>query len=139
MKEIIKKIRIQLKAGLATAAPPLGPLLSNHSINPSLFVKTFNEKTINLKGKLYTIIIFIFKDKTFEFKILTVPLPKLILDSLELKKGSKNSKTIIAVLKNEQLNNLIKEKKKISPHISETKLKKMILGTAKNMGISFSN
>lgn len=136
MKEIIKKIKVQLNGGTATAAPPLGPLLSQNGINPSLFVKAFNEKTKDQKNVLYTVYIYIFSDKTFDFKLSTMPISKLILSILNLEKGSNNSKLIIGKLTDEQLLELIKIKKNDFPKVSEISIKKMILGTSKNMGIA---
>src|SRR3546814_1327107 len=78
---------------LFRSAPPIGPLLSQNNINPSLFVKAFNEKTSN-DNVIYSVKIFIFTDKTFDFE-LTKTTSNLILDKLNLKKGSGKSKTII--------------------------------------------
>lgn len=134
MKEILKIIKVQLQAGKATAAPPLGPILTSCQVMPNIFVKDFNEKTSKLTG-LLSVRIFIFTDKTFEFIILTKPISRLILDSLKLKSGSGSSKKIIYKMSSEEFLNIFKEKKKDFIHLNDKSLKNMILGTAKNMGI----
>lgn len=135
MKEILKIIKVQLQAGKATAAPPLGPILTSCQIIPNTFVKDFNEKTSNLSG-LLSVRIFVFTDKTFEFLVLTKPISRLILDSLNLKSGSDSSKKIIYKMTTEEFLNIVQEKKKDFPFLSDKGLKNMILGTAKNMGIT---
>jgi large subunit ribosomal protein L11 len=134
MKEIVKVLKFQLEAGKANAAPPLGPLLTVYNINPNIFVKEFNEKTSKEKG-LRSVLIFIFNDKTYKFKLLGSPISKLILDKLNLKKGSPRSKEIIYKMNLEEFLSIFNEKKKDFPHLNSESLKKMILGTAQNMGI----
>jgi len=136
MKEIIKIIKVQLDSGKAIAVPPLGPLLSQNNINPNLFIKAFNEKTANDNIK-YSVLIFIFNDKTFDFKLLSSPISMLILETLNLKKGSSSSKKIIYTMNRDELEKIIEKKKKDFPKLSIKSLENMILGTAKNMGIDF--
>lgn len=135
MKEIIRVLKFQLEAGKATAAPPLGPLLTACSINPNLFVKEFNEKTSKEKG-LRQVLIYVFKDKTFEFKIFGTPISKMILDELNLKKGSsKGKEEIIHKMNADEFSSICTAKKKDFPHLDDESLKRMILGTAQNMGV----
>lgn len=136
MKEIIKTIKVQLDSGKATAVPPLGPLLSQNNINPNLFIKAFNEKTAKDNVK-HSVLIFIFNDKTFDFKLLSSPIPMLILEALNLKKGSSSSKNIIHTMNKDDLDKIMEKKKKDFPRLSNKSLESMILGTAKNMGIDF--
>src|SRR5690606_843971 len=134
MKEIIKVLKFQLQAGKSTAAPPLGPLLTLHNINPNIFVKEFNEKTKKEKG-LRSVLIFIFSDKTFDFKLLSAPISKLILQKLNLEKGSSKNKDIIYKMSYEEFLNIFNEKKQDFPNFKDESIKSMILGTARNMGI----
>jgi len=134
MKEILKIIKVQLQAGKATAAPPLGPMLTNCQITPNNFIKDFNEKTSKLTG-LLSVKIFVFTDKTFDFVVLSKPISRLILDTLNLKSGSGSSKRIIHKMSEEEFSKIFIEKKKDFPYLDDLSLKKMILGTAKNMGI----
>lgn len=134
MKEIIKVLKFQLEAGKTNAAPPLGPLLSAYNINPNVFVKSFNEKTSKEKG-VHSVLVFIFDDKTFDFKLMGAPISKMILDKLNLKKGSSNSKDIIYRMNMEEFLAIFNEKKRYFPNLKDESLKNMILGTAKNMGI----
>lgn len=133
MKELKKIIKAKLTAGKAIVAPPIGPLLSQNSINPSLFVKAFNERTSN-ENTIYSVKIFIFTDKTFDFE-LTKTTSNLILDILNLKKGSGKSENIIFEISSEDFELITKEKMKDFPHISLASIKQMIKGTARNMGI----
>lgn len=134
MKEIKKIIKAKLVAGKAIVAPPIGPLLSQNNINPSLFVKAFNEKTIN-DNVTYSVKIFIFTDKTFDFELAKTT-SNLILDKLKLKGGSNKSANIILEMSNEDFEFIIKEKSKDFPNISLESIRQMIKGTARNMGIS---
>jgi large subunit ribosomal protein L11 len=134
MKEIIKVLKFQLESGRATSAPPLGPILTSYNINPNAFVKLFNEKTSKEKG-LQSVVIFVFSDKTFDFKLMGVPISKLILEKLNLKKGSSNSKEVIYRMSEKELLEIVQERKKYFPHLTVEGLRNMIIGTAQNMGI----
>lgn len=134
MKEIIRVMKFQLEAGKANAAPPLGPLLTAYNINPNLFVKDFNEKTSKEKG-LRQVLIYIFADKTFEYKIFGAPTSRVILDELKLEKGSSKSKETIYKMNTDEFSSILKVKKNDFPHLDDESLKKMILGTAQNMGV----
>ena len=135
-KNLIKIIKLVLKAGKATAAPPIGPRLSQCGINVSSFCKEYNLKTSNLGDQFIPVKVYIYDNKTYEFVLLTPPTSKLLLDLCQTNKGSSNSKNLkIKTLSIEELKNIAKIKSKELNTNDITNQLKIIAGTAKNMGI----
>jgi large subunit ribosomal protein L11 len=135
MKEIRKVVKLKLIAGKASAVPPLGPILSQNGVNVTLFCKDYNQKTMSQEGKVLPVKIFFYEDKTFDYIILNPPTSYLILKALSLEKGSKNSKEIVGFLTSTDIEEISKIKFSELNTNSFLAAKKIILGTAKNMGI----
>lgn len=134
------KVKIYIPFGNANPSPPIGPILGQKGINIIKFCKDFNNYTKKIKnikkGTPVSVIIHIYKDKTFSFKIKTPPCSFLIKEILNIKKGSSNPKKnkIIYINKQKILNIAnIKYKDLTSSNIYLAC--KTILGTAKSMGI----
>jgi len=89
-KSFVSKFKIQLKAGAATPAPPVGPVLGQHGVNIQAFCQQFNDKTEKQKAEGLTIpvICYVFEDKSFELELKTPPASVLLKKKLGLKKGS---------------------------------------------------
>jgi large subunit ribosomal protein L11 len=131
-----KKIKLQIPAGKATPAPPVGTVLGPAGINLGEFCTQYNDATKDKMGDILPVEITVNEDRTFSFVIKTPPTPFLIKKACKLKKGSANgSKDSVATLTQEQLT-----------QIAETKLpdlncdnieaaKNTVAGTAKNMGV----
>ncbi|XCC45246.1 MAG: 50S ribosomal protein L11 [Candidatus Shikimatogenerans sp. Ttur] len=138
MKKIIKQIKIQIKGGKANPAPPIGPILGVTGINIMEFCKKFNLKTKNKYNEIIPTIINIYDDKSFKFKLKKPPISKLLLNKLNLKKGSKEPN------KYKIGNLLIKDIKKIALYkINDFNCYNninlaisMVIGTAKTLGIN---
>ena len=87
-KKIAGFIKLQISAGQANPAPPVGPALGQHGVNIMEFCKAFNAKTQDQMGKIIPVEITVFADRSFTFITKTPPTPTLILDAIGLKKGS---------------------------------------------------
>ncbi len=136
-KKIIANIKLQIPAGQANPAPPVGPALGQHGVNIMEFCKQYNARTQNQKGFIIPVIITVYADRTFSFVMKTPPTSQLLLKAINKEKGSgePNKKKIGAV------------SKKAVEEIAQTKLadlnttdleaaKRSVKGTARSMGIT---
>lgn len=140
MKKIEARVKIQLKAQEANPSPPIGPVLGSKGINIMKFCNEFNLRSKGIagieKGKLVSVLINIYSDKSFDFIIKYTPTSVLLKDYLKIEKGSAHpSKVIIATIDRSSLD-LIFEKKQLDLIFnSKEQAIKSIIGTAKSMGI----
>ena len=136
-KEISNIIKLQIEAGKATPAPPVGPALGSSGVNIMQFVKEFNDRTANQAGFIIPVVITVYKDKSFTFKLFTAPAAYKLIQAAKIQKGSPNSKTTIAgTITVKQLQE-IAEYKLVDLNTDNVKqAMKIIAGTAKNMGIA---
>jgi len=136
-KKILGYIKLQLPAGKATPAPPVGPALGQYGVAIPNFTKDFNEKTKNMIGDVVGVIITVYADRSFSFVIKTPPASFLIKKACGLQSGSGTpNKVKVAQLSKENLK-AIAEKKMADLNASslETAMS-MIAGTARSMGIT---
>lgn len=135
-KKIIKQIKLQIEAGKATPAPPVGPALGQAGINIGEFVKKFNDATKEMAGDIVPIVISVYEDRSYDFIMKTPPASRLILKAAGLEKGSGTNAT-------KKAGKITKAQAK---EIAEKKMKdlnandldgavKMVEGTARSMGI----
>jgi large subunit ribosomal protein L11 len=135
-RKVIGLIKLQIEAGKATPAPPVGPALGQHGVNIMGFVKEYNERTASMSGAIVPVEITVFEDRSFSFIIKSPPASDLLRKAANIEKGSPNPLTdkVGSVTKNQ-----IKD-------IAETKMNdlnaadidgamKIIEGTARSMGI----
>lgn len=96
-KQVVGVVKLQCPGGAATPAPPVGPALGAHGVNIGLFVKQFNEKTNNpdMKGLMLPVIVTVYSDRTFEFKIKSPPAAVLIKLAAKIPAGKKQGKEVI--------------------------------------------
>jgi large subunit ribosomal protein L11 len=96
-KQVVGVVKLQCPGGAATPAPPVGPALGAHGVNIGLFVKQFNEKTNNpdMKGLMLPVIVTVYSDRTFEFKIKSPPAAVLIKLAAKIPPGKKQGKEVI--------------------------------------------
>ncbi len=133
------KFKIQLVAGMATPAPPVGPILGQHGVNIQQFTSQFNDKTADLKGSglKIPVICYVFEDKTFELEFKTPLTSDLIKKELGIKKGSGKPNTEkIGDITQAQLENIAKQK---MPDLNANDMeaaKKIVAGTALRMGLN---
>lgn len=136
-KKAVTKIKLQVKAGEANPAPPIGPALGQHGVNIMEFCKSFNAKTQKMeKGLPLPVVIDVFADKSFTFIIKTPPASVLLLKALGVGKGSATPHSQkIGKLTLPQIEEIAKIKQ---PDLTAKDLKaamRTIMGTARNMGI----
>ena len=135
-KQIVKEVKLQIPAGKATPAPPVGTVLGPAGINLQDFCTKYNDATREKMGDILPVVISIYDDRSFDFVIKTPPTTFLIKKTLGLKKGGvKGSKEIVGTLTKEQLKQIAEIK---MPDLNCYDLEaamKIVAGTARNMGV----
>ena len=136
-KEVVARIKLQIVAGQASPAPPVGPALGQHSVNIMDFVRQFNERTNKMEeGTVVPLVITVFKDKTFNFVLKTPPASYLLKKAAGIAKGSgAPNKEKVGRVTQKQIEEIARFK---LPDLNANDLdaaKKIIEGTAKNMGL----
>ena len=136
-KEVVKQIKLQIEAGKASPAPPVGPALGSAGINIMQFVKDFNDRTASQAGLIIPVVITVYKDKSFEFITKVPPVAVLIRKALGLQKGSgKPNKEKVGKLTMEQVKEIAMQK---MPDLNAASLEaamSMVKGTARSMGVT---
>ncbi len=139
-KEVVKVIKLQIEAGKATPAPPVGTVLGPAGINLGEFCTKYNDATRDQMGNVLPVEISIYDDRSFDFVIKTPPAAFLIKKYAKVKKGSsKGSKEIVGSLTNEQLKEIAETKLPDLNAYSVEDAIESIRGTAKNMGIEIKD
>jgi len=135
-KKVLTQIKLQVPAGQATPAPPVGPALGQHGLNIMEFVNSFNEKTKNQTGTILPVVITVYENRSFDFIIKQPPTAVLIKEALKLEKGSGvPDKEKVGKLTKSQLGEIAKRK---MPDLNTRDLeaaKKIVAGTARQMGV----
>jgi large subunit ribosomal protein L11 len=136
MKEIKAKVKLIIPGGEATPAPPIGPSLAQYGINIGEFCSKFNEATKNDKGVKIPVEITIYEDRSFDFVIKKPPVSELIKRYLKIEKGSgETGKVIVGKLKKEEIRKIAEEKLPDLNTDDIEKAMKIVIGTAKSMGV----
>ena len=135
-KEIGNVIKLQIPAGKASPAPPVGPALGGSGVNIMQFVKEFNDRTANLNGMIVPVVITVYKDQSFEFVTKEPPMAVLIKKAAKIEKASgKPNKDKVAKLTKAQVEEIAKQK---MPDLNAASLEaamSMVAGTARSMGV----
>ena len=135
-KKIVKEVKLQIPAGKATPAPPVGTVLGPAGINLQDFCTKYNDATREKMGDILPVVISIYDDRSFDFVIKTPPTPFLIKKTLGLKKGGvKGSKEIVGTLTKEQLKQIAEIKMPDLNCYDLDAAMKIVAGTARNMGV----
>ncbi len=136
-QKITGYIKLQIPAGKATPAPPVGPALGQHGVNIMDFTKQFNEKTKNDMGMIIPVVITVYQDRSFTFITKTPPAPVLIKKACGIDKASGvPNKTKVAQLKKADLQDIAEKKMQDLNAASLEAAMSMIAGTARSMGIT---
>ena len=135
-KRVRAVLKLQLPAGSATPAPPVGPALSQHGINIMQFVKEYNARTANQAGTIIPAEITVFEDTSFTFVTKTPPAPELIRKSLGITKGSDRAlHDKVGALSRSSLREIAETKQKDLSAASVEAAMRIIEGTARSMGV----
>ena len=135
-KEVKNVIKLQIEAGKATPAPPVGPALGSSGVNIMQFVKEFNDRTANQPGMIIPVVIKVYEDKTFDFITKVPPVAVLIKKALKIEKGSgKPNKDKVATITEEQLKQIAEQKMEDLNAASVEAAMRMVAGTARSMGV----
>ncbi len=135
-KKIVTQIKLQIQAGAANPAPPVGPALGQHGLNIQDFCAKFNAASQDRRGDIVPVVISVYADRTFSFIMKTPPASSLILKALNIQKGAKNPLLeTVGTLSKDQLRT-IAEKKMADLNTQDVEqAMKIIAGTARQMGV----
>ena len=135
-KKVVKVVKLQIPAGKANPAPPIGPALGSAGINIMAFCKEFNAKTQDKAGEILPVIINVYQDKTFSFVTRQPPVSRMILKELGIESGSKvPNRDKVGKLTKAQVRKIAKQKNEDLRIGSEDAAMAMVMGTARSMGV----
>ena len=135
-KKVLTKMKLQLPAGQASAAPPVGPALGQHGVNIMQFVQAYNEATRTQVGTIIPVELTIFDDRSFEFVTKTPPASVLIKQAAGIEKGSgEPHKNTVGKLSKQQVRSIAEQKMKDLTANDVEQAMKIIEGTARSMGV----
>jgi len=135
-KEVVGQIKLQIPAGQANPAPPVGPALGQQGVNIMAFCKEFNARTQKQAGDILPVVITVYKDKSFTFITKQPPSSSLIKKALKIASGSKEpNKAKVGKLSKKQLLEIAKQKMPDLNARNEEAAMKIIAGTARQMGV----
>jgi large subunit ribosomal protein L11 len=136
-KRVKAVVKLQIQAGKATPAPPIGTALGPHGINLMMFCKDYNERTASMVGSVVPVEITIFEDRSFTFITKTPPAADLLRKEAKVEKGSdKPNKTKVGAITKAQLRKIAETKMKDLNVNDVEAAERLIAGTARSMGIS---
>jgi large subunit ribosomal protein L11 len=136
-KKVLAVVKIQLEAGSATPAPPVGTALGPHGVQTMEFCKQYNQATENMRGQVVPVDITIYEDRTFSFVLKTPPAPVLIRQAAGVEKGASTSgRENVGTITDAQLAEIATTKLKDLNTDDLDAAKKQIAGTARSMGIT---
>lgn len=136
-KKLHTQVKLQIEAGKATPAPPIGPALGQHGVNIMQFCKEYNEKTKDKVGQIIPVIINIYEDRSFNFITKTPPASDMIKKKIKIEKGSGvPNREKVGKLTMQQVEEIAKDK---MPDLNAKDIKaamNIIMGTARSMGVT---
>lgn len=135
-KKVVGEIRLQLPAGAANPAPPVGPALGAKGVNIMAFCKEYNAKTKDQAGLILPVVITVYQDKSFTFILKTPPASVLLKKAAKIESGSgAPNKDKVGKVTRKQILEIVEMKKKDLNAVDAEQAAKMIEGTARSMGI----
>ncbi|MBO0854684.1 MAG: 50S ribosomal protein L11 [Nocardia sp.] len=139
-KKVSGLIKLQIQAGQANPAPPVGPALGQHGVNIMEFCKAYNAATESQRGNVIPVEITVYEDRSFDFKLKTPPAAKLLLKAAGVQKGSAEPhRNKVATVTMEQVKEIAKTKQEDLNANDIDQAAKIIAGTARSMGITVSD
>jgi len=138
-KKVVAQIKLQIPAGSANPAPPVGPALGQHGVNIMAFCKAFNAKTKDGNGITTPVVITVYADKSFTFITKTPPTSVLIIKELGIEKGSGvPNKETVGTLTQQQVKKIAQQKMEDLNAASVEAAMRMVMGTARSMGVKIA-
>lgn len=135
-KQVKAVVKLQIPAGQANPAPPVGPTLSQHGVNIMAFCKEFNEKTKDKTGYLIPVVITVYVDRTYSFVLKNPPVSQLIKRALAIEKGSGDPKrSIVGKLSRAHIEEIARMKREEMNARSLSSAVRIVAGTARSMGV----
>lgn len=135
-KKVMTQIKLQIKAGVANPAPPVGPALGQHGVNIMEFCSTFNERTKDRIGLVIPVVITVYSDRSFSFITKTPPASVLLKKAAGLESGSKEpGKTVVGKISRDKVKEIAELKMEDLNAGSVEAAMKIIAGTARSMGL----
>jgi len=135
-KKVVKVIKLQIPAGKANPAPPIGPALGAAQVNIMAFCKEFNAKTQSQAGDILPVEISVFSDKTFSFITKQPPVSRLILKEVGIESGSKvPNRDKVGKLTKSQVKKIVDQKRPDMRVRSDEAAMQLVMGTARSMGV----
>lgn len=135
-KKIIGKIKLEIPAGQANPAPPVGPALGQHGVNIMEFCKAFNNKTKDQEGMIIPVVITVYKDRSFDFITKTPPAAILLKKAANIEKGSEEpNREKVGKVTRRKIREIAELKMPDLNAVDIESAMKIIEGTAKNMGL----
>ncbi len=128
-------IKLQIEAGKATPAPPVGTALGPAGVNIGEFVNQFNNQTRPMMGSIVPVLLTVYKDRSFTFIVKKPPASRLILKAMGMEKGSQKAQDKVGKLTKQQLTDIATEKMEDLNANDMEQARKIIAGTARSMGI----
>ncbi|WP_067838340.1 50S ribosomal protein L11 [Nocardia lijiangensis] len=136
-KKLAGIIKLQIQAGAANPAPPVGPALGQHGVNIMEFCKAYNAATESQRGNVIPVEISVYEDRSFDFKLKTPPAARLLLKAAGVQKGSAEPhRTKVATVTMDQVREIAKTKMEDLNANDLDQAAKIIAGTARSMGIT---
>jgi large subunit ribosomal protein L11 len=136
-KEITTQFKLQAPAGVATPAPPIGPALGQHGVNPGQFIQKFNAMSMPMKGKVLGCVVTVYKDRTFDIELKSPPAAELLKEAAKVPKGSgEPNKNKIGKITMADCKKIAKEKEKDLNCFDLDHGARIIAGQARSMGIT---
>lgn len=135
-KKLKTTVKVVIKGGEATPAPPLGPILGQHGVAIMDFVKQYNDRTADKKGQVIPAVINIYEDRSFDFELRLAPVSEMIRKALKIEKGSgATPREIVGSLNDKQLTEIAQEKMADLNTEDLAAAKQIVSGTARSMGV----
>jgi len=138
-KKVINVLKLNLPAGAATPAPPVGPILGQAGINMMDFIKQYNDKTADRRGETIPAEITVYEDRTFTFELKLPPVSAMIMKALKLQKGAQKTGTeTVGTLTMDQVREIATEKLADLNTTSVDQAMHTVIGSAKSMGVKIA-
>lgn len=136
-KKVASQFKINLQAGAATPAPPVGPVLGQHGVPIMDFVKQYNDATADKRGQVIPAVVTVYEDKSFTFITMLPPVAELIKSKARLQKGAGKAGTqVVGKLTQAQLREIAEEKMADLNAFNVEAAMKVVAGTARSMGVT---